>query len=73
MHYGGAPHLVAAAYAVIGWHLVLAGTAMGLISLGAAMRGEFAALMPVPFAIVAFSLATHSLRNAAQAIRSVMG
>ena len=73
MHYGGAPHLVAAAYAIIGWHLVLAGTTLGLISLGAATRGEFAALMPLPLAIVAFSLATHSLREAAQAIRSVIG
>ncbi len=70
---GGAPHLVAAAYALIGWHLVVAGTAMLYVSLDAALDGELAALMPLPVAIVAFSLATHSLRRAAEAIRSVIG
>jgi hypothetical protein len=70
--YGGAPHYVAAAYAVIGWHMVLFGTALGLISAWYASEGEFAALLPLPLVVISFGLALHSLRHAAVAIRSVM-
>ncbi len=72
MLYGGAPHLVAAAYAIIGYFMVLAGTALAVVSAGAAFRGEAAGLMPLPFVIIAFSLAVHALRCSAEAIRSVM-
>ncbi len=70
---GGAPHLVAIAYALIGWQLVVAGTAMAFISARAALDGEIAALLPLPFAMLAFWLATYSLRRAAEVIRSVIG
>lgn len=70
--YGGAPHWFAAAYALLGWYLVLAGTGLVYVSLGAASRGGIAALLPLPFVIVSFSLATRVIRMAAEAIRSVL-
>lgn len=72
MFYGGVPHLVAAMYALTGWFLVLSGTTLGLVSVDAAIHGSYAALMPLPFVIIAFKLATHAIRLAAEAIRSVM-
>jgi len=70
--YGGAPHLVAAAYAIIGWHMVLFGTALGLLSAARATEGEMAALLPLPLVVASFAIALYSLRHAALAIRSVM-
>ena len=72
MLYGGAPHLVAAAYAIIGWHMVLFGTALGLLSAARATEGELAALLPLPLVVASFGIALHALRHAALAIHSVM-
>ncbi len=72
MLHGGAPHLFAAMYALTGWYLVLSGTALGIVSLGAALHGSFAALLPIPFVVAAFGLAVYTIRLAAEAIRSVM-
>ncbi|MCC6236891.1 MAG: hypothetical protein IT299_04870 [Dehalococcoidia bacterium] len=59
-------------YALTGWFLVLSGTTLALVSVDAAIEGSFAALMPLPFVLIAFKLATHAIRLAAEAIRSVM-
>ncbi len=72
MYYGGAPHLIAAMYALTGWFLVLTGTTLGVATLDAALHGSFAALMPLPFIVVTFKIASHAIRLAAEAIRSVM-
>ena len=72
MLYGGAPHLVAAAYAVVGWHMVLYGTWLGLLSIANATQGEYAALLPLPLVVASFAIALYALHHAALAIRSVM-
>ncbi|MSP22141.1 MAG: hypothetical protein EXR66_03875 [Dehalococcoidia bacterium] len=72
MLYVGAPQIVAASYAIIGWHMVLMGTALGLLSAHFATQGELAALVPLPLMMVAFGIGTYSLRQAAWALRSVM-
>ena len=71
MLYGGVPHLVAAAYAVIGWHMVLSGTALGLLSASRATEGQLAALLPLPLVVAAFAVALYSMRHAALAMRSM--
>lgn len=72
MLYGGMPHLVAAAYAIVGWHMVLFGTWLGLLSAAKATEGEVAALLPLPLVVFSFAVALYALRQAALAIRSVM-
>ncbi len=71
MLYGGAPYLVAGTYAVIGWQMVLTGTTLAFLSAGAALRGDFFALAPLPLVIAAFSLAAQAIRGAAEAISAV--
>lgn len=71
MLYGGAPYLVAGTYAVIGWQMVLTGTTLVYLSAGAALRGDFFALAPLPLVVVAFSLAAQAIRGAAEAINAV--
>ena len=72
MLHGGAPHLVAAAYAVLGWHMVWFGTALGLLSAARATEGEVAALLPLPLVVASFAIALYALRQAALVMRSVM-
>ena len=71
MLYGGVPHLVAAAYAIVGWHMIFSGTALGLLSVARATEGGLEALLPLPMVVAAFAVALYSLREAALAIRSV--
>lgn len=71
MLYGGVPHLVAAAYAAIGWQMILSGTALGLASASRATEGQLAALLPLPLVVPAFALALYSMHQAALAIRSM--
>jgi FtsH-binding integral membrane protein len=70
--YGGAPHFVAAGYAIVGWYMVLMGTWLGLISASRAAAGEWAALLPLPLVVVTFAIGIYSTREAARTIRSVM-
>jgi hypothetical protein len=72
MLYGGSPHLVAAGYAIVGWYMVFMGTALGLLSASWATQGQVTALMPLPLMVVSFATGIYALREAAQAIRSVM-
>lgn len=72
MLYGGAPHFVAAGYAILGWYMVLMGTWLGVLSAARATEGQWAALLPLPLVVVAFALGIYSTREAARAIRSVM-
>ena len=72
MLHGGAPHLVAAAYTLVGWHMVWFGTALGLVSAARATEGEVAALLPLPLVVASFAIALFALREAAVVIRSVM-
>jgi hypothetical protein len=71
MLYGGAPHLVAAAYALIGWQMILSGTALGIVSASRATEGQLAALVPLPLVVAAFAIACYSMRQAALAMRSM--
>jgi hypothetical protein len=68
----GAPHLYAAMYALLGWFMVMTGTALGVLTLKAALSGTFLALLPLPFAFFSFLLAGYALRCTAEAIRSAM-
>jgi hypothetical protein len=72
MLHGGAPHLVAAAYAIVGWHMVFFGTALGLLSAANAVQGEFVALLPLPLSVFSFVVACYALKQAALALRAMM-
>jgi hypothetical protein len=57
---------------MIGWHMVLFGTWLGVLSAARATEGEIAALLPLPLVVASFAIALYALRQAALAIRSVM-
>lgn len=69
---GGAPHLFAVAFAILGWHMVRIATAMGLLSAAYALRGDFAALLPLPLLVASMVIALVALREAAGLLRAVM-
>ena len=71
MLYGGVPHLVAAAYAGIGWNMTMSGTALGLLSISRATEGQLAALLPLPLVVAAFAVALYAMQHAALAMRSM--